>query len=339
MTSVSRRRLGAMIGAVALAAACRRSKRVPEVRLTTGAGGVGFLPLLVMEKFELIQKRAADAGIANINVRWLTLGGPSVSNDVLVSDSADFVAAGPPAFSTLWAASAASSPVKGVAAMASLPMYLNTRAAHLRTLDDIRDGDKIALTTPRVSIPALVMQMYATRRYGRSKAGRFDKYTVPLPHPDGVNALLKGGMGIAAHFTSPPFHQRELQDRHVRTIMNSDDVMGGATTFTMMYARADFRAAHPLVYAAVLGALEEANTWIAANKRAAAQLLVDKRSAGGLPVDDIVAVLNDPAVVFTTTPQQVMKYATFMHDIGSIRTRPAAWTDMFFPEIHGAAGT
>jgi hypothetical protein len=28
-----------------------------------------------------------------------------------------------------------------------------------------------------------------------------------------------------------------------------------------------------------------------------------------------------------------------MHDIGTIRTRPASWTDMFFPDIHDLPGS
>jgi NitT/TauT family transport system substrate-binding protein len=50
-------------------------------------------------------------------------------------------------------------------------------------------------------------------------------------------------------------------------------------------------------------------------------------------------VLGDPAIHYTTTPQNVMKYAQFMFDIGTIKTRPASWKDMFFPEIHGAPGS
>ena len=72
-----------------------------------------------------------------MTVRWIDLGGPSVVNDALLSGSVDFIAAGPPAFITLWDRTRGSADVRGVAAMTSLPMYLNTRAEHLRTLDDL----------------------------------------------------------------------------------------------------------------------------------------------------------------------------------------------------------
>jgi NitT/TauT family transport system substrate-binding protein len=160
-----------------------------------------------------------------------------------------------------------------------------------------------------------------------------------MTHPDGVVALLSGATGISAHFTSPPFHQRERADPRVRTIMTSDEVMGGSTTFTMLSTTAKFRDEHPQVYGAVLRALQEANRLIVDDRRAAASLLVASMPDAGVSVDDTVAMLEDPAIKFTTTPENISKYAAFMHQIGSIQTKPATWKDMFFPEIHAAPGS
>lgn len=334
-------RLIVVLVTVAAAAACGSSGsgEIAEVRIPKGAGGVGFLPLLVMEKHALVEKHAGAAGLPDLRVRWIDLGGPSVLNDALLSGAADFTAAGPPALLTLWDRTSTSLRVKGVAAMTSLPMYLNTRVDHLRTLDDLKEGDRIAVTAPKVSIPALVMQMYAAQKYGPAESTRFDRYTVTMTHPDGVIALLSGAAGISAHFTSPPFHQRERKDPRVRTIMTTTDVMGGSTTFTMLSTTTRFREEHPAVYRAVLAALEEANAMIAADKRAAAALLLESQSAAGFSLDEMAEVLEDPDVKFTTTPENIQKYAEFMHQSGSIRTRPAAWTDVFFPDIHAAPGS
>lgn len=320
-------------------AACSSGPEVREVRIPKGAGGVGFLPLLVMEKHGLVEKHAREAGITDLQVRWIELGGPSVLNDALLSGAADFIAAGPPAFVTLWDRTVPSLAVKGVAAMTSLPMYLNTRVDHLKTVDDLREGDKVAVTAIKVSIPALVMQMHAANKYGAAEASRFDRYTVNMTHPDGVIAMLSGGAGVSAHFTSPPFHQRERKDPRIRTIMTTDDVMGGATTFTMLSTTTKFRDEQPQVYGAVLKALEEANALIVADRRAAAELMLAATGESGFTLDELVAVLEDPQIAFTTTPQNVKKYADFMHQIGSIRNQPASWKDLFFPEIHGVAGS
>jgi NitT/TauT family transport system substrate-binding protein len=310
-----------------------------EIRIPLGAGGVGFLPLFVMRERQLVEKHAAAAGLADVSVRWIDLGGPAVMNDALLSGSVDFIAAGPPAFITLWDRTRGSVDVRGVAAMSSLPMYLNTTNPALTSLDALTETDKIAVTAVKVSIPSIVMQMYAAQRYGTAEAFRFDRYTVTMTHADALIALLSGGNQINAHFTSPPFHQREIKDSRVRTVLNTDDVIGGTTTFTMLSTTARFRDENPGAYAAVLAALEEANELIRSDARAAAEILFAAESAAGFSVDELVEVLADPDIRFTTTPENTQKYADFMREIGSIENKPSSWRDLFFPEIHGTPGS
>jgi NitT/TauT family transport system substrate-binding protein len=339
----TRRAIGAALAAASVLAlgACggAGSEGGTEVRIPLGAGGVGFLPLLVMRDGGLIEKHAAAAGVMDLTVRWIELGGPAVMNDALLSGSVDFIAAGPPAFITLWDRTRGSADVRGVAAMSSLPMYLNTTNAALASIDELTETDKIAVTAVKVSIPSINMQMYAAERFGVAEAFRFDRYTVTMTHPDALIALLSGSNQINAHFTSPPFHQREIKDPRVRTLLNTDDIMGGATTFTMLSTTARYREANPQAYAAVLAALEEANELIRSDPRAAAEILFAAESAAGFSVDELVEVLRDPDIRFTTTPENTQKYAEFMQEIGSIENRPASWRDLFFPEIHAAPGS
>jgi NitT/TauT family transport system substrate-binding protein len=310
-----------------------------EVRIPLGAGGVGFLPLLVMKERALIEKHASAAGVTDLTVRWLELGGPAVMNDALLSGSVDFIAAGPPAFITLWDRTRGAADVRGVAAMSSLPMYLNTTAQHLESLDDLTEQDKIAVTAVKVSIPSINMQMYAAERYGPAEAFRFDRYTVTMTHPDAVIALLSGSSQVNAHFTSPPFHQREIKDPRIRTVLDTNAIMGGSTTFTMLSTTARFRERNPLAYAAVVAALNEANEMIRSDPQSAAEMLYAAEATAGFSIDELVEVLRDPDIKFTTTPENLEKYAEFMHEIGSIRNLPASWRDMFFPEVHGAPGS
>ncbi|HEY5665209.1 MAG TPA: ABC transporter substrate-binding protein [Gammaproteobacteria bacterium] len=332
-------RLGILLALSALVASCGGQGGRDVVRIPTGAGGVGFLPLLTMREHGLIEKHAAAAGLESLEVEWLDLGGPSVMNDALISGSVDFIIAGPPGFITLWDRTRNSLDVRGVAALSALPMYLNSRSPRLQTIDDIADGDKIAVTAIKVSIPAIIMQMYAAERYGADNATHFDPYTVSMTHPDGVIAMLTETSDITAHFTSPPFHQRERQDPGVRTIMNSYGVTGGTTTFTMMSTTSAYREANPDAYAAVLAALEEAMQMIEADRLAAADILVAARGDAGLTREEIAELLADPEIVFTTTPSNVTRYAEFMHSIGSIENLPASWHDLFFAEIHEAPGS
>jgi NitT/TauT family transport system substrate-binding protein len=183
------------------------------------------------------------------------------------------------------------------------------------------------------------MQMYASQKYGVAEATRFDRFTVSMTHPDGVIALLAGSGAISAHFTSPPFHQRELDDPRIHTVMNSDEVMGGSTTFTMVSTTSAFREKNPEAYAAVLAAIEEANRMIIEDRKMAAELLAASSDSGGLSVERLVAMLNQPDIKFTVAPENTLKYAEFMNGVGSLKNRPASWKDLFFPEIHGEPGS
>src|SRR6185295_9958179 len=137
------------------------------IRIPRGAGGVGFLPLLVMEQMGLVEKQASALGATNLRAQWIKLGGPAVVNDLLLSGAADVVVAGPPAFLTLWDRTRENFKVKGIAAMTSIPMYLNTRSPHLKSIRDFGPADKIAVTAVKVSIPAIILQMAAIKEFGR----------------------------------------------------------------------------------------------------------------------------------------------------------------------------
>src|SRR5882757_846510 len=228
---------------------------VDVVKIPKGAGGVGFLPLIVMEEKKLVEQEAQKMGV-KLGAEYIRLGGPAVVNDMLLAGAAHFAPAGPPAFITIWDRTAGNMKVKGVAAMTSIPMYLNTKAPHLKSLKDLTPNDKIAVTAVKVSIPAIIMQMQAIKEGGKADYARYDPYTVSLQHPEGVIALLSGKTEITAHFTSPPFHQRERRDPAVRTITTSNEIVGSPSTFTMLYAPTRFHDENPKAYAAVLKALQ-----------------------------------------------------------------------------------
>ncbi|MEY2658180.1 MAG: hypothetical protein RLZZ395_1922 [Pseudomonadota bacterium] len=306
---------------------------VSELRVPLGAGGFGFLPLHIMKTHNLIEKQAEKQGI-KLKVNWANVGGPSAMIDALISGSADFVSAGPPSFLILWDKTRTNVEVKGVAAMSSMPMNLNTKADHLKTVDDLKGSDKVAVTSVKSSIPSIVMQMYAVKKYGKDQAFRFDPFTVSMNHGDAASALLSGSAAITGHFASAPLDQAERKTPGVRSIMNTDDVMGGSTTFTMISTTRKFQERNPKVYGAFVSALKEAQDMIRQDKQGAAQVLIDSMGGPGKwSLNEMVAMLNDPSIKYTTTPENVMKYAVFMHEIGSIKNRPTSIPELFFPGV------
>ena len=325
---------GLLLAAHALGAAAESQ----ELKIPKGAGGIGFLPLLVMEQQRTIEKYAAQLGNKNLKVTFVNIGGPAVVNDALLSGAAQIVAAGPPAFLLTWDRTRDSAQIMGVAAMSSLPMYLNTTNPNIRALRDITEKDKMAVTAVKVSIPAIIMQMAARKEFGDKETFRYDRYTVGLPHPDGVAAMLSGISEINLHFTSPPFVARELKDPRVRTILSTDDVMGGSTTFTMLYTTKKFRDENPITYKAIVRGVKDAIDYINRDKRGAAQVYFDSIGGKGETIEEIMTTLNDPKNVLTMVPQNTFKYAQFMHEIGSLKNRPNSWKDLFFPEVHDLPG-
>lgn len=302
---------------------------VSEVKVPLGAGGFGFLPLHMMKAHNLIEKHAEQAGV-KVKVNWSNIGGPAGMIDALLSGSADFISAGPPSFLILWDKTKGNANVKGVASMSSMPMRLNTRSDHLKSIDDLKAGDKIAVTSVKSSIPSIVMQMYAVQKYGRSEAFKFDPFTVTMNHSDAAAALLSGTT-ITGHFASAPLDQRELKSPGVRTIMNTDNVMGGSTTFTMISTTQKFHDQNPKVYGAFVAALKEAQELIMKDKPGAVKVLLE--SMGGANAgseQDMLAILNDPTTKYTIKPENVMKYANFMNSIGSLKNKPATIDELFF---------
>jgi NitT/TauT family transport system substrate-binding protein len=300
--------------------------------------GISYLPLMLMEEQKLIEKYARAGGIADLKVSWAKFAGGNVMNDALLSGSLQFASGGVGPLLTLWARTRGNLDVKAVAAINSMPLYLNTRNPNVKTLKDFTDLDRIALPAVKVSIQAVTLQMAAEKTFGEGQWARLDPLTVTLSHPDAQAALLSGQSEITGHFTSPPFQYQQLKNPAIHTVLSSYDVLGGPATFNLIWTSSRFRAENPHIYDAFVKALDDAIGQINADKKAAAETYLriskDKDS-----VQDIVAMLNDPGIVYTTTPQNVTKYVDFMVKTGAIKVKPDSWKDLFFPNVHALPGS
>ena len=299
--------------------------------------GIGYLPLMIMEEQKLIEKHAKAAGV-DVKVGWAKFAGGNVMNDALLSGSLQFASGGVGPLITIWAKTKGNLDVKGVATLDSMPLYLTTRKPNVKTIKDFTEKDRIALPAVKVSVQAVTLQMAAEKAFGDGQQGKLDPLTVTMSHPDGQTALLSGQSEITAHFTSPPFQYQELKKPGIHMVLNSNDVLGGPTTFNVVWTTSKFRNGNPKLYDAFVKALDEAMTFINNDKKAAAEAYLriskDKDS-----VADILAMLNDPQIVFTTAPLNIMRYANFMAKIGMIKVKPDSWKDLFFPNVHGLAGS
>jgi NitT/TauT family transport system substrate-binding protein len=298
--------------------------------------GFSYLQLTYMQKHHLIEDQAKAAGLPDVKVTWSQFAAGNVMNDALLSGSLDIASGGVAPPIVLWDKTREGLDVRMIAAMVSAPLYLNTTNPAIKSLRDFTARDKIALPAVKVSNQATILAMAAAAQLGKDKAESLNALTVSMSHPDGMTALLNGS--VTAHFTAPPFQDWELKDPRVHRVLNSFDVMGGPLTFTVLWTTSKFRNENPILYRAFVAALKQATDMINADKRAAAQLYVESTKSKE-PVDEVYALISDPAVEFTMTPRQIFKYATFMHENGQIRHAPSSWKDMFFEDVYALPGS
>ncbi|HET7260728.1 MAG TPA: ABC transporter substrate-binding protein [Casimicrobiaceae bacterium] len=299
--------------------------------------GISYLPLMIMEDQKLIEKHAKASGI-DVKVDWSKFASGAVMNDALLSGNLQFASGGVGPFTTLWAKTRGNLDVKAVAAINSMPLFLVTNNPNVKTVKDFTDKDKIALPAVKVSIQAVTLQMAAEQAFGPGQEFKLDHLTVSMSHPDGLTALLSGRSEITAHLSSPPFQYEELEHPGMHKVFSSFDVLGGPATFNVIWTTSKFHSENPKVYAAFVAALDEATATINNDKRAAAETYL-RISKDKSSLDSIMKMLDDPAIVYTTTPHNVMKYVDFMYKIHSIKVKPASWKEMFFPNAQGLPGS
>jgi len=330
-------RIAAAVAAVALSAAAAPARaEMAEINVAQQYG-ISYLPLMIMEDQKLIEKHAKAAGV-DVKVGWAKFAGGNVMNDALLSNSLQFASGGVGPLLTLWSRTKGNLDVKAVGAINSMPLYLNTRNPNVKSLKDFTEKDKIALPAVKVSIQAVTLQMAAEKEFGPGQQNRLDPLTVSMSHPDAQTALLSGAGEITAHFSSPPFQYQQLEKPGIRTVLNSYDVLGGPATFNVVWTSSKFRNENPKLYDAFVKAMEEATAIINRDKKAAAETYL-RLSKDKDTVADIQKMLNDPNIVYTQTPQSIMKYAEFMSKVGAIKVKPDSWKDLFFPNVHGLPGS
>ncbi|MBI3517281.1 MAG: ABC transporter substrate-binding protein [Proteobacteria bacterium] len=299
--------------------------------------GLTNLPPMIMEHERLVEKHARANGLGEIEVTWARLGAGEAFNDALLSGTIDFATVSVPTFLVSWDKTRGNYNIKGLGAFNALPLYLLVRDPKIQSIKDFTDKDRIALPGVQSSSHAIILEMEAERVWGEGQARRLDALTVSRAHPDAVAAFLSGSE-ITAHFSAPPFQQRELETPGVRKILSSRDVYGGPGTIGMVTALGRFCDANPKSCRSFLDALTDAVALIAADKRRAAEIYLAVSKVKDT-VEQVQALLEAPDAVFDVTPRGTIKVAEFMHRIGTIKHRPESWRDLFFPFIHDRSGS
>jgi len=310
----------------------------PEIRFARQFS-MGYLQFNIMEHHQLLQKHAKAAGVGEVKVVWATFNSPAAMNDALLSGSVDIVSGGVPGLLTIWARTQGSAnAVKGIAAFSSQPILLNTSNPKINRLADYTDQDKIALPAVKVSVQAMMLQMAAAKEWGEANYAKLDPITVGMSPPNSTIALLSGTSDITSVFSVPPFQYQQLEKPGIHTVLNSYEVFGGPHTFTVAWTTSQFRDKNPALYKALIAAFAEATEMLKADVRPASQYWIDNVKSK-MTLDKVAEIAAGSQVKWTMVPESTMKYAEFMHSVGSIKVKPASWKDLFFPEVHDLPGS
>jgi NitT/TauT family transport system substrate-binding protein len=324
--------LGLIVGSGTVAA------EQTEVRFAKQTS-MGYVQFNILEHRKLLETHAKALGLGDIKVSWVTFNGPDAMNTALLAGDVDVVAGGVPALVTLWAKTRGTpQEVRGISALSSQPFLLNTRNPNVKTIRDFTDASRIAVPAVGVSVQAVTLRMAAAQAFGKENYARLDRLTIALPPPDATIGLLSGGSAFDSAFSVPPFQTQQLQDPAIHTVLNSFDVLGGSHSFTVAWTSRKFHDDNPKLYRALMDALAEATDILNADKRAAAMLWIDD-SKSKLAPDLVVGVIAGPQVKWTLVPENTMKYASFMYEVGIVKAVPSSWKDLFFPELHGVPGS
>jgi len=219
-----------------------------------------------------------------------------------------------------------------------MPYVLVTRNPDVKTIADFTDKDKIALPAVKLTGHAIALEIEAARIWGPEHYDKLDSITITRSHADAAAAVMSSQSEINSHFASAPFYYYELATPGIHQVLKSYDALGARHTNGVLITSKKFHDANPKICGAVVAAFEQADAFIKAHPREAAQIYLtatrDKNS-----LDALEKMVADPDVDYTTTPVSVMKIVDFMYKVGRIKKQPASWKDMFFPEAYGLNGS
>ena len=297
------------------------------------------LPIYVLEGEKLIEKHARAAGLGDVTVKFVDVAGGAVLNDMLLGNNLEFATGGLPPFLILWSKTAGTAnEVKAIAAVGGTPSTLYTRNPNVKSIKDLSSSDRIAVAGVKSSQVAIVLQMAAAEAFGEKEYARLDPLTVTMRDADAVGVMKAGKADLTGHFTYDPFRAAYAGDSAIHPILQSKDVLGGAGTVTVAYATTRFHDANPKAVAAYLAALREADDII---KRDPARAARDYKTLtkAAQSESDIEAMIRQPDAQYAVAPVALMKFASFMAHIGTLKEAPRSWKDVFFPEAHALPGS
>ena len=285
--------------------------------------GLAYAPLQIVKEKKLIEKYLPGA-----QVNWKQLGTGPVIRDAMVAGEVDIGFMGVSPFLIGWDKGAE---WKICIASGSQPLTLLTYKDNIKTIEDFKPGDKIA-TPALASIQHILLAMEAEKKMGDAHA--LDNLLLSVTHPDAMAGLL-GKKDVTAHFSSPPYLFKELDDPTIKTVLEGEEAFGGEFTFIFGVATNQFHDNNPAAYSAFISAFNEAVAFINDSPHEAAAILAPQYN---LSEEETYRYLTWEGTNYCTTPYGLMGFVEFMHKQGFISRKPEHLSEIVFENVEAAIG-
>ena len=285
--------------------------------------GLAYAPLQIVQQQKLMEKYLPGTEIV-----WKQLGTGPVIRDAMVAGEVDIGFMGISPFLVGWDKGAQ---WKICTASGSQPVILVTYNQNIKSIKEFTANDKIA-TPALASIQHILLAMQAEKELGDAHA--LDNNLLSVTHPDAMAGLLSK-KDVTAHFSSPPYLYKELQDPDIKEVLDGEDAFGQEFTFIFGVATEKFHDANPSTYNAFIGAFNEAVAFINQHPEEAAAILAPQYQYSE---EETLRYLTWEGTNYCTTPYGIMGLAKFMHQQGFISKMPQSLDEIAFENVQAAIG-
>ncbi|MBO0763448.1 MAG: hypothetical protein J2P50_02485, partial [Hyphomicrobiaceae bacterium] len=169
-----------MVGAAALCLGVVTATAHAEVREVhmSRQFGLPYLPMIVIEAQQLIERNAKAAGLGEVKTIWTQRAGPAAELDALLAGQADFIGPGVPTLATILDKTTGTPlEARALIAMQSMPYVLVTRNPDVKTIADFTDKDRIALPAVKLTGHAIALEIEAAKIWGPEHYDKLDSIT------------------------------------------------------------------------------------------------------------------------------------------------------------------
>lgn len=280
--------------------------------------GLAYAPLQVVKELKLLEKN-----LPGVEVNWTQLGNTAAIREAMLANKVDTGFMAIPPFLIGWDKGMT---WKIIGGLSSSPVGLVTYKESVKSIADFTSEDRIAVPQPG-SIQHILLSMACEKEFG--DAHKLDDLLVTLSHPDGMTALL-AKRDITAHFTTPPYLYKELENKGMHQILDGRDAAGRDFTFIVGACTEKFHNDNPDVYKAFVKSLSEAIAFVNENPEKTSAML---SKIYNIPEDELVKYLTWEGMEYSQKVKGINTFAEFMKRYGYIAKTPSKASDIVWDDV------